>query len=859
MIDSQQKVGSGERYSFYSLFESKVAGLEIPIIQRDYAQGRESSIDIREMFLDTLFQYLEENKPKRDLDFVYGSIRGSDDCSVFVPLDGQQRLTTLFLLHWYLAAISSRMNSLREILTKEVLPEYLPDGAQVALVKSKFTYETRASSSEFCDALMSHHIDHNNLLLPDDGKLNSLSKTIRDQGWYYLSWDHDPTIQSMLVMLDAIHNKFRNKPEYFDRLTDKQDPVVTFLYLDLKHFELTDDLYIKMNSRGKALTTFENFKAKFEQHIDGLHRDTSTKYILKYDDKPVNVTQKEYFSYNIDTTWADLFWNFRNINQKNNSCDDEIMNFVRVIISNQFASDCEADKNQIVEYLIGTQVAKSRQDYTDDISYIKYNSFKSLTEQAITYLISALDIITGPDNKLIIHLKDTSYYDELDIFKKVLQHNLTLTQRVAFHAYIKYLIINRGKPDGLFDWVRIIHNLTENRVIDGAEEVRLAIRSIDNLLLHSANILKYMSESNVKIEFFTARQVQEERIKAHLINKSKRWEESIKSVEKHPYFDGQIAFIIEFAGILEYFEKNENCLWSAKEDDAFFEAFTGYSAKAVAVFDLVLKELDQPESSRDFLWERAVLAKGDYLIEASSHRYNLLSSKANPRYYTWKRLLRLPPSNSSTEELELWHSRRAYVKEVLDDPVYDKKDVKASLGNICNVRLDDWRKYFVENVKLMRYCKQGFIRYESGAKIHLFRHSQQNHRHREMYTYNLYLTALSDSNKYQPFEWSHIEVRSSDEKSYAETNEWCYDKKHYAAYVKMNESNSASAKVSYVIGFRKTKGNIKQSDYSEDICKLLGDLNFKWNDDSKSYEYHCKSQEKTVTILSNMCMKMNEL
>jgi len=31
--------------------------------------------------------------------------------------------------------------------------------------------------------------------------------------------------------------------------------------------ESEEDLYIKMNSRGKPLTAFENFKARFEQDI----------------------------------------------------------------------------------------------------------------------------------------------------------------------------------------------------------------------------------------------------------------------------------------------------------------------------------------------------------------------------------------------------------------------------------------------------------------------------------------------------------------------------------------------------------------------------------------------------------------
>ena len=72
----------------------------IPIIQRDYAQGRTSD-DVnrkRERFLEALKDAVT-TKPIT-LDFVYGDI--SKD-GVMTPLDGQQRLTTLFLLYWYAA------------------------------------------------------------------------------------------------------------------------------------------------------------------------------------------------------------------------------------------------------------------------------------------------------------------------------------------------------------------------------------------------------------------------------------------------------------------------------------------------------------------------------------------------------------------------------------------------------------------------------------------------------------------------------------------------------------------------------------------------------------------------------------
>ena len=58
-IDTQ----SGERLSFYTLFSRKKYRILIPIIQRDFAQGRKNAKEVRDTFLDALYKYLDENRP----------------------------------------------------------------------------------------------------------------------------------------------------------------------------------------------------------------------------------------------------------------------------------------------------------------------------------------------------------------------------------------------------------------------------------------------------------------------------------------------------------------------------------------------------------------------------------------------------------------------------------------------------------------------------------------------------------------------------------------------------------------------------------------------------------------------------
>ena len=214
--------------------------IEIPIIQRDYAQGRKDKEEVRDNFLNALFQSINTNTSIQ-LDFIYGSIEKENINVVSQPLDGQQRLTTLFLLHWYAAVKSQLLNS-----------------KNIDILK-KFSYETRISSREFCNTLVSNPVHLT--------KTIDLRSEIVDSAWFFLSWKKDPTIDAMLRTLNDIHKYFFNVENLWEKLTSDES-LISFYHIELEDIGLTDDLYIKMNARGKTLTDFENFKANFERYLD---------------------------------------------------------------------------------------------------------------------------------------------------------------------------------------------------------------------------------------------------------------------------------------------------------------------------------------------------------------------------------------------------------------------------------------------------------------------------------------------------------------------------------------------------------------------------------------------------------------
>lgn len=847
MSNTITKISSGERLSFFKLFAEKQFQIIIPIIQRDYAQGRASSHNVREMFLNALYQYLDENKPNRDLDFVYGSIIESKT-SEFVPLDGQQRLTTLFLLHWYLAIHAKKIDTFKTTLSVNN--------------KSKFTYQTRTSSIEFCDALVVNEVDLDNLLPSDSVLQNSLSKTIKNQPWYYLSWKNDPTVESMLTMLDAIHYKFYGKPEFYERLLNTEHPIITFLFLNLQEFSLTDDLYIKMNSRGKPLSAFENFKANFEQHLSTIKLPAEKRYELNYKNKNQSSNLKDYFAYKIDINWANLFWNYRNLyihpentDESDNNSDDEIMNFIRIVFSNQYAGDCKNEKDENLEYLIGTSIARKRKDYSNVFSFHKFIELNAINADSIFYLIDSLDKLENGNEKIKIWIQDKFYFDEEKIIQDVLKNDLSSFQhRVQFHAYLKYLIkFGTDNTRKFTQWMRVVHNLTSNTAIDGAEEVARAIKSINELLNNEDDILSNLKDSNLKVDFFLGRQVYEEKVKAFLITKSKEWLDAIIQAEKQPTLVGQIGFLLEFSGILKYFDDNRNCDWTEDEDQKYFNAFIKYSQKSDAVLSFI-----GSDKNKDYLWERAVLTKGDYLLAASADRYNFLSTSRFPRDYSWKRLLRLPPEDANSDDVEYWKERRVCVKNVFDDLLFNPGSVQQSFLKIIKTNVGDWRDLFICNSSLIRYCDQGFIRFLSDVDIILFKHSQLNHRHRELYSYNMFLNlpdtfsyispTARKSNIFNHIE--HVEVRSSEEYSYIVFDGFCLNRIHYSMEVYYDETSDLF-KYPYQIRFVKAKGDIEQSAYPNEVANILQTLKFFWYDDTnwRGYWITSKTENDAIKII----------
>ncbi len=528
------------KYTFWQLLDENK--IEIPIIQRDYAQGRIDENKIRDKFLDVLYDKIENIHETVNLDFVYGRIIYNK----LIPLDGQQRLTTLFLLHWYLAVKENKFDEASEKL-------------------QKFTYETRISSRDFCKALSTNKIDLLDIDSFIDEEDKKLSKLIEDKNWFFKSWKKDPTIKSMLNMLDSIHARFKDSVGLFDKLVCHKKPPITFDFLPLNDFNLTDELYIKMNARGKPLSEFENFKSNFVELLDP------------------EIASK------LDNEWTDLFWSFKGEEKEGYYyIDDEFLIFLTRFILNLAILTDKFDKDL----------------KETDIQELYKNILLDEEKNNLDSLIRTLDILSKlvknnieiPYFKDFIEKKDISYWD-----------------RAKFHSLTMYLLKNENNIDfestKYKNWERITKNIIDNFNIDAPKKFQETLKLISIMSENIENLYKYL----ITDEFLSAEkqknglrslefQQKEEQLKAKLIIDDPDWEKVICNSEEETkrkesnlsYLNGHIGFIIEMA---------DNKIGLFKQ---YFERF-----KEIFV-----------EDKENSLFQRALLVKGDYLVGENSEYKN---------------------------------------------------------------------------------------------------------------------------------------------------------------------------------------------------------------------------------------------
>lgn len=127
------------------------------------------------------------------------------------------------------------------------------------------------------------------------------SEIIMNRDWFQWGWRFDPTINSMLVMIDTICSQMDwtlDLNECQKRLNN-----ITFNHLDLGVIGMSDELFVKMNARGKLLSDFDKLKSTLEEEIQ-LQQNEMNENGELLADTSIEHDWREH----VDGKWIDLFW-----------------------------------------------------------------------------------------------------------------------------------------------------------------------------------------------------------------------------------------------------------------------------------------------------------------------------------------------------------------------------------------------------------------------------------------------------------------------------------------------------------------------------------------------------------------------
>ncbi|SEB20608.1 GmrSD restriction endonuclease domain-containing protein [Pedobacter hartonius] len=735
--------------------------IEIPVIQRDYAQGRTGvkATEIRERFVADLASAITSNT-RIHLDFIYGRVRGGEkdesrnknvramklllssvkqyasslalgleydldelDKNIradrLILLDGQQRMTTLYLLYRYLAV----------------------RGNQSHLIDfSNFTYKTRKSSNLFCT-----HLDQLNV--NDLNPKTQPSVSIINHKEFFDNWLHDPTVSGMLIVLDEIHKHFKDaNPQdiktYFQLANEENGPI-TFDFFDLDSINAEDELYVKMNARGRQLDKFENFKSWL---IDHIKKESIIIAIANWDD-------------HMDISWADIFWQKK---LSPESVDAAQWNFFIRLAQYDLLRTLKTETTPVYRERRTLSNVLDIDTRDNIIPFSFFSTHQIFNTESINYVFKALRQLRGKGWEILDALLRINgahtFIDPNLSFSSVLFSGKKLYSYSdrAFLYGILCFVVKYNKPLNAYEqedkqafcsWQRVIQNLIYNSRIDELPEYVSAIVSIDRLSKHYAAILQNLNNGS-DVAYFAQGQVAEERLKASLILNYKIDEDVLLRYEQHFYLYGQIGFLLKRATVDRNFEQE-------------------YFVQLAERFQSYFTETNMDDPYRRL--QRAFICYEDYLISKSSGRFSFCSNKrgnSRERDENWRAVFdKINVMNKFFED-----SRK------IDDLIKEEK-----------TGLKDWRWYFANHASSISTCRQSLISWQEVSHdspyIRLLTQSKLNHYHYELFSFTLSLN-LTETYGYS---CAPVPVKSSGETPYCKIGGFDLEQPTKNVYIRHTE------------------------------------------------------------------------
>jgi len=350
----------------------------IPEIQRDYVWQKENV----ERFLQSIF---DNSKRQKDLsqgiteeilnsfapEIREAMIRAQKEkqnfCNVgfiyaysdpempdrYVLIDGQQRMTTLFLILLALSIKENRQDNFKKAYFKNNV--------------LKLDYKVRETSHEFLLNFVQYILDGNNVA------------NISNKYWNFTEYQTDITIQSFISNYQVISDFIGRN----DFPLDYVENFIEFWYFNTKESKQGEELYLYMNSRGETVSPNESIKANL---LKGLSNQDKHEWGTEWE------------------KWQNLFWKHK---QANSNADKGLEEFLKWI---KFIEITKSNKEQPNFKLAETirKIKDSRKIGLEGLSLQKIKSYFNALEKLIelkSELKINFDWLTGNNIQAIEYVK----------------------------------------------------------------------------------------------------------------------------------------------------------------------------------------------------------------------------------------------------------------------------------------------------------------------------------------------------------------------------------------------------------------------------------------------------------------------
>ncbi|MCI1720921.1 MAG: DUF262 domain-containing protein [Bacteroidales bacterium] len=497
---------TGETYTLSYLFSGDKKVI-IPDLQRDYCWGDDASTEKGELvtdFVNNLIEQYDSDSQNTQGTLNLGLFYGYEVPTNHIQLcDGQQRLTTLYLL---LGMLNKKMNN-------KLCYNLIYDFENKQDDKGPYlNYYIRETSHYFMsDLVLKFFIGNKDTV-----------ESIKDCDWYFSDYNLDPSIKSMLRALSIIESLLKNKNETWCCSFGKWLlNNVTFLYFNMENRKNGEETFVVINTTGESLSATQNLK-------------------------PLVINAEINKSFNdVAEKWEEIeTWFWRRRQGSNDTADAGLAEFMRWI--------------SVIEQ-VNVELPKNMQ--SKDTKWLAQTILQGKNKSGFPYKTTSFETIYTYWKALKwIDERSSEFIFVNDLLSPSINNDVNKLYAIGQNQcfvllpLLKFVYLNINKVTGL-DFhrnARRIYEFFKNliRISDVSKAVnaltREAIRIID--LLEKGDIVSLLKHANdVSKQILT----EEEKHKfdillKHLDNRTKV-EEAFWNVQEHPIWNGEIMPIIRWS------------------------------------------------------------------------------------------------------------------------------------------------------------------------------------------------------------------------------------------------------------------------------------------------------------------------